>query len=348
MADDVVEQPSENPLDSVWADVWNPEPNVWAPTHEDFPAYGEDAGVIGYQEHADIHSVEPMSEQYGHEASGTVPPAGMNLLTDVKNTGTTPAPVQVIRHEVQTYESGAEAVRFHQEVVQGLASTVLLMQNENRKRALLKVTAGIVNGLLPLNVSGQSSSGFIYTVPAGHTYSNLSGVNFTFVTSAVAGARQLVVTVRSPLNQVIATYTMSVTQAASLTQNYQTLNGAATDSVVGTTHFFPNILAGLTLPGGSTITISNAGFTDPGDSFNPGPLISGTDTPTAAVFIMALRDGNNVGATLQGWVLNPGDPPLEVKSQAGVEAVVSGGSGVATVFVYEELISDAKAPSLSQ
>lgn len=339
--------------DPVWADVWNPEPNTWSPTDEPFPAYGQDAATVLYQSHADVALAEPLSESYGAAPSGTVPEAGMNLLTDVRQpAGPTPPPnIQVIQHEVHTYETGSEAVRFHQETVQGIAPTTLLMQNPMRKRALLKIVAA---GNTTTAVQNTSASNIqeTFTVPPGQTWSGISSFLFTYVTDATVGNRDLQIIVRSPApgNLVLASYQMAVVQAASTVETYITQNGITTDNFNNGFHYWPNIFAGLTLLPGTTIQIVATGTTGVGDSFGSTATLQAT-VSGGGVFVMMLHDGGNAAAAGEGWQLNPGDPPLEIKSQAGIEAVVAGGTATggpsAVVTVYEELVLQGALPGLS-
>src|SRR5215472_7438436 len=66
--------------DPVWATPsWNPQTNEWAPTNEQHSVWG-----LAEPSHGDDPNAEPVSEQYGADASGTVPEAGMNLLDSVR------------------------------------------------------------------------------------------------------------------------------------------------------------------------------------------------------------------------------------------------------------------------
>lgn len=134
-------EPDLAPDDSVWNDVWNPNPNIWAPSNNPSPAYGEDSDQIGYEDHSDMLTADPMTEQYGrYEGMGSVPDTRENLLDDVHGpTGVAP-PTQVVRHEIVTSEAGGELVRGRTVAVVGnVVPTRLLEENPNRKRALIKI-----------------------------------------------------------------------------------------------------------------------------------------------------------------------------------------------------------------
>jgi hypothetical protein len=152
--------------------------------------------------------------------------------------------------------------------------------------------------------------------------------------------------VQSPAGNTIASYTMAVAQTAGQANIlYQPVTGAVTDTVVGSTHFYPNIFNGLVLPAGSKIILNSLGTNGAGDAFlNPEVT---TTTGLGNVWIMPLRDGGNAVAQSVGWKLAPGDV-LEVKSQAGIEAVSAAGDSV-TVQVFEELFgAEPGEPSLAQ
>ena len=132
-----------DPRDAVWAVVWNPHINQWNPSAEPWPEYGTEVpGIAAFQSHGDVVLAEPMSESYGYPdpGGGTAPNPSMNLLTDVRDAGTTARPVQIVQHEVHTYETGGEIVRARTVVVTStIAPTQLVDENPRRKRALIKV-----------------------------------------------------------------------------------------------------------------------------------------------------------------------------------------------------------------
>jgi hypothetical protein len=235
-------KPDENlQADPALVPHWNPDTNEWAPSNEQHETWG-----VAEPPHYDDPTATPVSESYGQAPSGTVPDARLNLIDSIRPRTALPAPVVRHEHEVRTTETGSETVRFRQEFVSGLTPTTLLAQNPNRKRALLRVL-GSATSFVVTTPTTSSATVLTVPVPAGQTWSNISALNFAFTSDANVGLRQLQITVRDPLNRVLATYAMTVTQAQSLAQSYQTLAGTSTDTVTGTAHYFPNIFAGLVL-----------------------------------------------------------------------------------------------------
>jgi hypothetical protein len=93
----------------------------------------------------------------------------------------------------------------------------------------------------------------------------------------------------------------------------------------------------------STITVTNIGFSGAGDVFGAPQITMSTG---GSISLMPLRDGANAAAANVGWQMSPGDPPIEIKAEAGIEAIASSGFA-ATVSVYEELLSLGGAPGVS-
>jgi hypothetical protein len=129
--------------DPVWGNVWNPESNLWQPSNEPYPAYGQDAAVVEYQSHADVMTATPISEMYGTPdpyGTGTTPDPRLNLLTDKQQVGPAAPPVHIVKQETVTRETGADVIRARTVAVVGnLVPTRLLDENPNRSRALVKV-----------------------------------------------------------------------------------------------------------------------------------------------------------------------------------------------------------------
>lgn len=137
-------QPIPKEDDPVWANTWNPETNEWAPSSEQHSVFG-----VAEPSHGDEPHAAPSSEEYGRPDpdGGTIPDARMNLLDAVQGTtAALPAPPVTVRHIVETQEQSSPLARGRVVRVQGGAPTVLLEENPNRARAILKAitTSGIV------------------------------------------------------------------------------------------------------------------------------------------------------------------------------------------------------------
>jgi hypothetical protein len=133
----------------VWSNTWNPETDEWSPSDEPYNVVGEAGGPYGEPTHYDTpdYAGSPSSEQYGHEDGGTVAVHELNLIDDVKQRMRTAPPPQVVHHVIETFEEGAELVRARVvRVVGNQQQTMLLEENPNRRRALIKciTTAGVV------------------------------------------------------------------------------------------------------------------------------------------------------------------------------------------------------------
>lgn len=324
---DVETTPQQNP---VWGDLWNPDPNAFSPSATPVGVWG-----IGEPSHGDDPNARPETPSYGVPDSGTTQDTRANLLTDVKQRGALPPPPQVIRHEVHTYESGAEAVRIHQETVNGVVPTTILMQNRKRKRALVKLLSG-TTGLVVMPFSASNNSSFTITVPAGQTW-QVQSFLFVYTTDGTVGNRTLVFTVRDNLNRTVAQFSATVAQTATQIVTWVAQNGISVDSVVGGTHYFPNIFNGLTLLPGWTIQVVNNGTAGVGDVFG-GAQGDVMITPNN-VFLVPSRDGGNISASLFGFRLEPG-VQVELKTQAAIDAVGALSTDTGTLFVYEELIGE--------
>jgi hypothetical protein len=331
----------------VWADEWNPEPNVWAPSQEPYPAYGLDASQVEYQEHTDLHTTEPMPEQYGHEPSGTVPPVGLNLLTDVRKTGTVPPPMQIVQHEVHTTETGSEVVRVRQAVVTSAVTPLnLLEENPDRKRALLRFVpstpvAGGVN-----RTAGQFT-GFpvTITVPAGQVWSPTE-IGFHYTADGVAGNRQIRVRIIDNLGNLLYSFVDSTALTAGQDAQVSLAPGNPTQHILqsGTTFSVQgNLPSGMVLQPGATI-VFDALNSDPGDSISGGVIFfTQSGTGNTAVYI-APRDEGGGSAQAQSWFkLVSGDPPIELKTQSGIDVILES-AGSATLQVYEELVRTDRQP----
>lgn len=165
---DVEDQYPDSP-DAVWSDLWNPHINSWDPTTDTLRTT-EDTDVVGYQEHVDEYTTPPLSESYGVERGvGTAPDPRLNVLTNVRQPGPTPAPPQVIRHEVETYERGSDEVRARTVVITRIDTPVVLLEeNPNRKRALIKViTSNAVVMIQPGRVGGSGVQ--FSAIPSGNS-----------------------------------------------------------------------------------------------------------------------------------------------------------------------------------
>lgn len=154
--------------DPIWGDEWNPHGNRWSPSDQ---PVGGDAGADAVTVHGDVPFTPPLGEQWGtvYPGGGSVPDARANFATDVApDRGPTPPPAQVVRHEVHTYETGAEVVRARTVVItSNTAPTTLLDENPNRKRALIKViTSNQIIMINPLR-SGGGGAG-LTTTPSGN------------------------------------------------------------------------------------------------------------------------------------------------------------------------------------
>lgn len=124
-----------SPTDPIWGDMWNPHQNRWAPTDE---PVGGDAGP---EPHGDNPTASPTSEAFDYidPGGGTGPDARTNVQ-QVATPGPGTPPTQRVVHEMETYEVGGEIARGRVIVVgSNLTPAVLLDENPNRKRALIKV-----------------------------------------------------------------------------------------------------------------------------------------------------------------------------------------------------------------
>lgn len=123
-----------SPADTVWASEWNPGSDRWDPNSEPVGGYHDEAM------YGDVGTADPMSESYGGPPSGTVPEAGLNLLTDVDVAAPSMLPPIEHHHVVETIELGSDAVRARTvRVVANNIETELLPQDDRRSRALIKV-----------------------------------------------------------------------------------------------------------------------------------------------------------------------------------------------------------------
>lgn len=320
-------------------------PDEWAPSDEPLGPlpFGHD------ESHGDVPEGVPESEEYGRDtkAGGSTPDARLNLLDDVRQAQREALPPIEVHHVMENVERGAEVVRVHQETVNGQTPTTLLQQNPQRKRALIRAAPSGVAGFVVLTPTLNNSTTMQVTVPAGQSWT-IQSFLFTFTTSAVVGNRQLLIVVTDPGGRTVAQYQMTVTQAAGLNNIvYQPITGATTDSVVGSTHYYPNIYDGLVLAAGSKITVSNVGFNDAGDNFGAPQGDITASGGSGSLFLMPSRDGANITASAIGWLLQAGEV-IEIKSQAALDGV-GGAAGVATlVYVYEELVGTmADTPGLA-
>lgn len=145
----------------VWADVWNPDTNEWAPSNEQHSTWG-----VAEPTHFDAPTATPETPSYGVPDGGVMPDGRLNLLDSVK-AGGSPAtvPRAVVHHVIETQEEASSHIRTRIVRVQGTAPTTILEQNPNRDRAIVKAitTNGIVV-LFPVHQGGVQASA---AVPAG-------------------------------------------------------------------------------------------------------------------------------------------------------------------------------------
>jgi len=326
------------PQDPVYATPqWNPETNEWAPSNEQHSTWG-----VAEPGHGDVEDANPVSESYGHAPSGTIPDRRLNLIDSVRDVrGPTPAPTVHYTHDVRTTEAGAESVRFHQEFVQGTAPpTPILQQNPNRKRALIRISSGVTNSQNNnLTATGVPAT---VTVPTGQTWT-LQSVSFLFTASAAVANRNIRLTIRDALGRILYQFVDATATTANQVVQCTFAPGLATQHIGAGPFQLTSALPNLVLPAGSTVT-ADAVAEDAGDTITVGTVMF--SVTGAGVYLMPLRDGGNATASQQGWQLNPGDAPIEIKSEAGIEAVAEAGGG-ATLFVYEELLSPGGVPGVS-
>lgn len=324
------------PQDPVYATPrWNPETNEWAPSNEQHSTW-----EVGEPSHSDEPTAHPMSDAPGQtEFWGSIPDERLNLIDSVR-TPRGPIVQQVVHHEhdVRTTETGAESLRFHQEFVSGSAPITLLTQNPARKRALLRIGSAVVNSQNNnLTAVGVPA---IVTVPTGQTWT-LQAISFLFTASAAAANRFVRIVVKDAAGRTIFTFVDATATTATQVDNVTLGAGLATQHVGAASPFqVTGALPVLVLPAGSTITADAIGE-DVADTITVGTVMF--SMTGSGVYLMPLRDGGNAIAASMGWQLNPGDGPIEIKSEAGVEAVAEAGGG-ATVFVYEELLTPGGVP----
>src|SRR5215831_6018411 len=117
-------QPGGGP---VWANVWNPDTNEWAPSNEQHSTFG-----VAEPSHGDDPTAEPMSTQYGRE-DDSARYGNLNLLDAVRSPGRE-VPSQPVRveHVVHTEEVSSARVRARLMAVTNLQNVVLLEENPNR------------------------------------------------------------------------------------------------------------------------------------------------------------------------------------------------------------------------
>lgn len=134
----------------VWSNTWNPETDDWSPSDEPYDVVGVQGDAFGEPTHFDTPDYvgAPIgTDQYGIEDHGSVPVRELNLIDDVKARMRTAPPAQVVHHVIETFEEGAELVRARVvRVIGNQQQTMLLEENPNRRRALIKciTTAGVV------------------------------------------------------------------------------------------------------------------------------------------------------------------------------------------------------------
>lgn len=316
--------------DPVWGDVWNPEPNEWAPSAEPWPGPQGTSALVEYQEHTDLHTTQPMSESYGQPSTGTVEDARFNLLTDVKPRSPVGPPLSIIQHDVHTYETGSELFRVRQRTLNAATDSVLpiqlLEENPNRKRALIQILPSTTSGAAETAFSGGNT--VQVTVPAGQTWT-IQSLSYLYNADAVVGNRTPQVTVRDAAFRPVFTWQSPNNVAASATQSGTLSPGSASTSgaTAVTGPFAP-----VTLPAGYSITV-NALASDAGDT------ISGVVSYTLAgggVYI-GPRDSSSSAATAAWWKMVGGAPPLEVKTQQGIDCLIDPASTQAVVQIIEEL-----------
>lgn len=120
----------------VWADVWNPVTNEWAPSNEQHSTWG-----VAEPTHYDSADATPETQSYGVDERGSSTPDARANLLDAVRSGGPPAtvPTHIVQHVITTQEEPSSHIRTRTVRVQGTEPTVLLEQNENRIRAILKV-----------------------------------------------------------------------------------------------------------------------------------------------------------------------------------------------------------------
>ena len=147
-------QPLPEDDDPVWGNTYNPETNEWAPSSEQHSTFG-----VAEPSHGDEPDAAPSSEQYGRydDDGGTTPDARLNLLSSIRGVNAPlPAPPIQVQHVVTTETLQPALVRARSVVVAGnTQASVLLEENPNRKRALIRVfTAASTILVSPLRQGG--------------------------------------------------------------------------------------------------------------------------------------------------------------------------------------------------
>jgi hypothetical protein len=170
-----VAQPS-----SVFANEWNPVTNEWAPSNNPHAATTvQDPSRNQQPSHGDVHDARPQPSDLGAPWTwappddGSTPDARMNLLDAVKNPRqVSRPPTQIVHHIVETNEVSSGRIRARVVRVQApaaggndAASVVLLEENKDRDRALIKLIT--TNGVIVLTPMRQGGLTANTAVPAG-------------------------------------------------------------------------------------------------------------------------------------------------------------------------------------
>ena len=152
-------QPAAAPADIPgW--IWNPGTNEWAPSNT---PVGGGSAELGTMEpsHGDVTPARPMSRAPSEQNPyGSQDGPRMNLLDAVRNPPQASAPAtQVVRHVVETQDTGTDLVRTRTVRLDSTGTVVVLEENPYRVRALIKmVTSNAVAMLFPLRQGGSGTS----------------------------------------------------------------------------------------------------------------------------------------------------------------------------------------------
>jgi hypothetical protein len=336
--------------DPVWGNLWNPEPNVFAPS-------SEDPGVWGLAEpsHGDVMTAAPMVDAPGdprtYRQGGSGPDVRANLLTDVRARSALPPPMQVVRHEVHTYETGAEGISVRQYALMNVLLPLQLLEaNPRRKRALVRIVPSSLSQAVQTQTPNNPAAGAsaTLTVPPGQTW-QVQSVSFTDTTSAAVANRFPFVQAAhgaSILAKVQDPTALTATQVG----NYALFPTAALAGHTGASPFSITMpFPAVTMVAGDVLTIGAAGM-DAADQISAVVVqvlvTSGVNPNTTGISVfIAPRDQTGVAAQSSWYKLVQGDPPLEIKTQEGVDAILDA-AGTVNVQMWEELFSEGDLPGI--
>lgn len=331
----------DNP-DTVWANTWNPPTDEWSPSAEPHNTWG-----VAQPGHGDLSMANPMVDAPGDPRTvppttgGSAPDVRDNLLTDVKKSMAVAPPPQVVHHVVENVERGAESVNVRQITVVGnQAPTQLLESNPARRRALIRIVPNNPGGVNSEN-NNLTAVGVpaTVTVPAGQIWT-IQNIAYLFTASAVVANRTPRLTIKDAGGRTIFQWVSPTNVAASQVEQVNLAPGLPNTTGGAGTVPNPFVVSGgippLVLTAGETIT-ADAIAEDAGDSITVGTVMFAL-SGGGSIFIAARQQPGSAAASATWFKLLLGDPPLEVKSQDGIDGIGALSTDSIAVQVYEELV----------